>query len=77
MAMTGMLAGVAAVVCDVAVTMGKGIFREKRILPVAVLALSFAAVRFFQVGVVTVILVCAGIGAADTLWRESAERWKR
>ncbi len=72
MAMTGMLAGVAAVICDVVLTMGKGILREKRFLPVAVLALSFVAVRFLQVNIVIVILVCAGIGAADTLRRERA-----
>src|SRR5699024_6752 len=33
MAMTGMLAGVAAVICDVVITMGKGIVKQKRILP--------------------------------------------
>lgn len=34
MAMSGMLAGVAAVVCDVVVTMGKEIVKRKRVLPV-------------------------------------------
>ena len=66
MAMTGMLAGVAAVICDVVFTMGKTIFRQKRILPVAVLLLSFVAVRFLNVNIILIILICGVVGAADT-----------
>ena len=47
MAMTGMLAGVAAVICDVVITMGKEIIKRKRVLTIAVLAASFAAVHFW------------------------------
>jgi len=72
MAMTGMLAGVAAVICDVVVTMGKGIFKQKRILPVAVLLASFVAVRFFDVNIILVILICGVIGAVDTFLQERA-----
>lgn len=67
MAMAGMLAGVAAVVCDVVVTMGKEIIKRKRLLPVAVLAVSFAAVHFSGVNIILVILACGLIGAADTI----------
>jgi len=70
MAMAGMLAGVAAVICDVVITMAKGIFRQKRILPVAVLLASFTAVRFFSVNIILVILVCGVIGGVDTFLRE-------
>ena len=76
MAMAGLLAGVAAVICDVVITMGKGILREKRLLPAAVLFLSFAAVRFFEINIIAVILVCGMIGAADTLLRERAGKEK-
>ncbi len=69
MAMTGMLAGVAAVICDVVITMGKSVFQKKRILPVAVLAASFTAVRFWAVNIILVILVCAVIGAIDTMYQ--------
>ena len=72
MAMMGMLAGVAAVILDVVLTMTKGILKQKRLLPVFMLAASFAAVRFFQVNIILIILVCGVIGAADTLWRERA-----
>lgn len=78
MAMTGMLAGVAAVICDVVVTMGAAVLREKRVLPVAVMVLAFAAVHFLDANIVLVIVGCGAIGAADT-WlrvhrREERER---
>lgn len=74
MAMTGMLAGVAAVICDVVVTMTKGIFKEKRLLPVVVLLASFTAVRFLNVNIILIILICGIIGAADTFRRERTGR---
>lgn len=70
MVMTGMLAGVAAVICDVVITMGKGIFQQKRLLPITVLLGSFIAVRFFGINIILIILLCGIIGAADTLYRE-------
>lgn len=70
MAMSGMLAGVAAVICDVVLTMSGNIFRQKRILPVCILAASFAAVRFFHVSIIPVILVCGALGALDIRYRE-------
>lgn len=66
MAMMGMLAGVAAVILDVVLTMTKGILKEKRLLPVLMLVVSFAAVRFFQVNIILIILTCGVIGAVDT-----------
>ena len=72
-AMAGMMAGVAAVVLDVVITMVQGIFRQKRVLPVVVVVAAFALVRFFDVNIVLVILLCGAIGAVDALWRG----WKR
>lgn len=69
-AMAGMLAGVAAVICDVVINMGKRIFQMKRILPVLVLLGSFVAVRFFDVSIMIVILVCGIIGGLETWKRE-------
>lgn len=66
MAMAGMLAGVAAVICDVVITMGREIIRRKRILPVAVLLVSFTAVHIFDINIILIILVCGVTGAADT-----------
>lgn len=70
LAMTGMLAGVAAVILDVVITMGKQIIQKKRILPVVVLLGSFVAVRLFRINVIYLILTCAVIGAIDTLYQE-------
>ena len=74
MAMTGMLAGVAAVICDVVINMGKAVFQKKRVLPVLVLLGSFIAVRFFSVNIILVIFACGVIGAMDTLYQERAGR---
>ena len=70
MAMNGMLAGVAAVIIDVVYTMGRAIVKLRRLLPVLVMLLSFAAVRFLNVNILVIILVCGVIGAADTLWQQ-------
>lgn len=69
MAMKGMLAGVAAVICDVVITMGAKIFEQKRILPVMVLLASFIAVRFFNINIILIILICGAAGAIDTFCR--------
>ncbi len=67
MVMAGMLCGVAAVILDVVVNMVHALFRKKRILPLAVLAGAFAAVRYLRLNILIVILVCGLIGAVDTL----------
>ena len=74
MAMTGMLAGVAAVIFDVVLTMGRDVLRQRRLLPTAVMLASFVAVRVFQVNIIAVILCCGALGAADTLRREKTGR---
>ncbi len=74
MVMAGMLAGVAAVICDVVVTMGKEIIKRKRVIPVAVLAMSFAAVHFLRINIILVILVCGLAGAIDTFYQEKKEK---
>lgn len=74
MAMTGMLAGVAAVICDVVYTMARSVFREKRVLPVAVMAGAFVLVRFLSVNIILVILLCGLVGAADTWYREKKRK---
>lgn len=69
MIMTGMLAGVAAVICDVVITMGIGIMKQKRLLPIIVLLVSFIAVRFFYINIALIILTCGVVGATDTYIR--------
>lgn len=71
----GMQAGVAAVICDVVVSMGWNIFKLRRILPVIMMAGAFVASWFFGINVVLVILACAVVGAVDT-WRREREAKK-
>ena len=70
MAMAGMLCGVAAVILDVVINMAVSVFRQKRLLPVLVMAGSFVVVRYLGVNIILVILACALIGAADTGFRD-------
>ena len=76
MAMAGMAAGVAVVICDVVVTMGAGVLQQHRVLPVLVMVGSFAASCFFGVNVVIIIMVFGTIGALDTIRLERRERRK-
>ncbi len=69
MAMMGMTAGVAAVICDVVLTMGMTILKQKRILPVLVLLASFIAVRFLHINIIVIILFCGIVGAADAFYQ--------
>lgn len=66
MAMAGMLCGVAAVIFDVVINMAKTVLKQKRLLPLLVMVGAFTAVRFFDVNIILIILICGIIGAADT-----------
>lgn len=63
MAMTGMMAGVAAVILDVVIKLVQDILKRKQVLPVVVLILSFAAVHFLEVNIIIIILICGIVGA--------------
>ena len=65
--MEGMLAGVAAVICDVVMTMGGAVIKQRRTLPLLMLMVSFLAVRYWNINIIIIILVCGGVGAAD-MW---------
>lgn len=67
LAMGGMLAGVAAVICDVVITMAGKILKGKKWIPIAVLLTAFVASHFFKVNVILIILICGALGAAQIL----------
>ena len=69
----GMRAGVAAVIADVVVTMARGVARERRLLPLLLMAGAFAASYFFAVNVALILLICGAAGASDTLIRRRRE----
>ncbi len=63
----GMQAGVAAVILNVVCSLSSGYFKEKKIPEILIIALSFAAVFFFKVNVIIIILTAALIGIANIL----------
>ena len=73
----GMQAGVAAVICDVVVSMSRNIFKLRRALPVIMLAGAFIASWFFNINVVLIILLCAVVGATDTWYQEHQGKDKK
>lgn len=74
MAMKGMLCGVAAVIFDVVISMAKSVIDQKKILPLFVMFGSFIAVRFFNVNVIVIIVVCGLIGALTTIQHKKLPR---
>lgn len=65
--LTGMQAGVGAVIASVVWQMGADVVRSKSAASVLIMAAAFAATCFFGVNVVLVILAAAVVGVARTL----------
>lgn len=65
--LTGMQAGVGAVIASVVWQMGADVVRSKSAASVLIMATAFAATCFFGVNVVLVILAAAAVGVARTL----------
>ena len=63
--MTGMSAGVAAVVIDVVISMCQDILKAKRLLPVILLVTVFVLSAFFSVNVIFLIIAAGIIGYLD------------
>lgn len=74
MVLTGMQAGVAAVILDVTCTMGKKVLGERRALSLCILLPAFVAVFFFKVNVVFVLLAAILLGVALTLLKKGGRR---
>lgn len=68
--MRGMQAGVAAVIADVVLRMGKNIADEKRLSSIFVMLGAFIAVYFLKINIVYIILVCGTLGAFFTSRRK-------
>lgn len=74
LALRGMRAGVAAVILDVVWSLGSDVVKERSILHIAVMTAAFAAVCFFRVNVMLVILAAGLIGAVRALWLKGQQR---
>ncbi|WMM25262.1 chromate transporter [Tissierella sp. MB52-C2] len=57
-----MRAGVAAVILDVVVNLGKNVIKTKNVLYTIVMAVAFIATYFFNLGAMYIIFSCLGIG---------------
>lgn len=77
MVMAGMQAGVAAVICDVVISMGRSVLTPFRWQPLVVMLCAFAATWFFGINVIWIILVCGVLGAVETLVRARARKERR
>ncbi len=65
----GMQAGVAAVICDVVISMGLGIVKQKEWVLIGLMALVFTLTFFFSVNVIYIIIGCAVIGLIYTSYK--------
>lgn len=65
----GMQAGVAAVIADAVLSMGKNVAKTREVTSIVIMALAFIAAWFFDVSAVVVILVCGAFGAARALYQ--------
>lgn len=68
MMLSGMQAGVGAVIASVAYDMAAGIVKEKQILPVLIMMLAFMATYFYNVNVIYIILICGLMGIFSNLF---------
>ena len=67
MLLSGMQAGVAAVLCDVVLSMGRGVLAQRSAVKTAVMLAAFAAVYVLDVSVAWVIVGAGLLGAAVQL----------
>lgn len=67
LALKGMQSGVAAVILDVTLSMGKKVVRSGSVLRMAIMLGAFVAVCFFEVNVIVIIAAAALLGAISAL----------
>ena len=62
-----MRAGVAAVILDVVVNLGKNVIKTKNVLYIIVMIVAFIATYFFKLSAMYIIFICIGIGLITVL----------
>lgn len=67
--LSGMTAGVGAVIVSVVYDMGRGIIKSKDWIFILIMFVSFVANYVFNINVVYIILIVAVIGAIRTIYR--------
>ena len=71
----GMQAGVAAIICDVVIGMAVTVFKNKKVIPIALMFVSLILVAFFNVNVIVVIVICGAVGALTALKPNGGRLW--
>lgn len=59
-----MQSAVAAVICDVVISMSSGLIKDKNIVSIVVMIVAFCANYFLQVNVIVIVLMCGVFGVA-------------
>ena len=72
--LTGMQAGVGAVIASVVYEMAAGVIHGKNPVSIAIMLASFVASCFFEVNVVYIVLICIALGIIRTVHRERRKR---
>jgi len=72
--LSGMQAGVAAVIVDVVISMGSTVLKGWKAMSVIMMAGAFIAAFLFHVNVALIILICGVIGAVTVIYREKMGR---
>lgn len=72
--LTGMQAGVGAVIASVVYEMAAGVIHGKNPVSIAIMLVSFVASCFFEVNVVYIVLICIALGIIRTVHRERRKR---
>ncbi|GAA0680144.1 MULTISPECIES: chromate transporter [Clostridium] len=70
----GMQAGIAAVITDVVINLGRNIIKDRNIISILVMIGAFIATFFLKINVMYIILVCGIIGALRVIQIERKER---
>ncbi len=69
-ALRGMSAGVAAVILDVVCSLSSGYFKNKKLLEIAIIALSFVLVFILKINVILIVLGAVVMGIVIVLLRK-------
>jgi chromate transporter len=64
--LTGMQAGVAAIIFDVVINMASKIIKTKHALPIIIMSIAFIATTILNVNIVIILLICGALGAYTT-----------
>jgi chromate transporter len=73
-AMKGMQAGVAVVICNVVIDMGRSVLKNKNILAGIIMAGVFISVYFLEINIIIVIIACAIIGLVSGIVRNRCNK---